>query len=230
MQVMTPIINISENDFERASKILELAGVNYNIPNQESKKSFDTDNLIYVPSINLRFEKQRSCLNKNWDEAPIELKKQNLRMPTIPEFIEFLKYTKINYQDIYKEITEVRKPWRAEWLDAYFEKRKDGFYILTHNKTKKEKLDEDTSMKDKTPGISLDDWLNNPTSQGLPRKNINSGDLYYWSPVSKKIARFIANSYGAFLDCCWDSSDEDSNLGVFGCAEGATLKIQENKS
>ncbi len=182
----------------------------------------DTDKLIYVPSINFYFEKQRSCLNINWNDTHKELQKQNLRMPTPLQFIEFLKHLKSNlqYSDLYKDITEVRDPWRAEWLDAYFEKRKDGFYVLTYNKTKAEKLDEDTLMQDKTPGISLEDWLNNPTKQGLPRKNCKKGDLYYWKPENGRVARFDANSDGALLDCDWGPSGGDSSLGVFGCAEG----------
>jgi hypothetical protein len=78
------------------------------------------------------------------------------------------------------------------WLDAYFEKREDGFYVLTGNKTKAEKLDKNTLMEDRTPGISLDSWLSNPTSQGLPRKNVAEGDLHYWSVSDGLVSMFKA--------------------------------------
>ena len=113
----------------------------------------------------------------------------------------FLKYLREDsdlnhgFQEIYDEITQVRNPWRSEWIDAYFEKRKDGFYVLNGNKTKSEKL-EDCLMADKIPGISLDDWVSgtNVTNQGLPKTKSKKGDLYYWYPRDKAVAGFFAGS------------------------------------
>ena len=175
---------------------------------------------VYIPEPNIYFANQRTHLGKKWDETHEALKTERLRMPTIPEFAKTLKYLRDSnieeYQELYKEITEVRTPWRSEWIDAYFEKRKDGLYVLTGNKSKAEKL-EDCLMKDKTPGINLDDWVSgkNITSQGLPKTNINNGGLYYWYPRDGKVAGFNAGFDRAVLSCNRDPSGGDSTLGVF---------------
>ena len=62
----------------------------------------------------------------------------------------------------------------------------------------------------------LNDWLNNPTKHGLPRKNTKDGDLYYWYPRSdnNSVARFFAYSDGADLYCYGVPSYSNSRLGV----------------
>ena len=182
----------------------------------------DIQGMIYVPSANLYFAKQRTYLDKNWKDTHKLLAQEKLRMPTIEEFRKTLAYLKNSqnqeHLELYNEI--VRSAWRAEWLDAYFEERKDGFYILTANKTKAEKL-EDCLMKNKTPGISLEQWISgtNITSQGLPSSNIGDGSLYYYHPRNKNVARFDAGFVGAILDCLRFPGGRDSFLGVFGVAD-----------
>lgn len=184
------------------------------------------DKFIYVPSINLWIAKERTHLNKNWFECHQLLQQENKRMPTIPEFIEFLKYCRENYEEVYKEITEVRNPWRTEWLDAYFKiKGKDLYINCNHVLDPKgnlipknsEILDKNTLRGDKTPGISLDDYLDsNHTSQGPPTKKVKTGDLFYWCPRSDNnaVARFNAYSYRAFLSCNRNPYYRNSILGV----------------
>ena len=196
------------------------------IPVISSSTEKDTNDFIYVPSINLYVAKERTLLRKNWFECHKELQANGERMLILPEFIEFLKYCKINYQDIYKEITELRNPWRAEWLDADFKTRGRDLLINYNHvldssgnfvSQNSEILDKDTLMKDRTPGISLEDYLNNNhTSQGLPTKKVQSGDLYYWYPRSddNSVVRFDADSDRANLNCGRDPSDQYSDLGV----------------
>jgi hypothetical protein len=175
--------------------------------------------MIYVRSIDLHFQSERSYLGLDWNQTHEALKQDKLRMPTIPEFVEFLKYLNENNRDLYKEITEVRSPYRAEWLDAYFEQRDDGMYILTGNKTNAEKLD-DCLMENRTPGISLDHWLSNPGKQGLPKSNSPEGKMRYWNPRNGGVARLNVNSGRLGLRCSWYPSYTYDSLGVFGCAEG----------
>ncbi len=179
---------------------------------------------IYIPSINLYVAKERSHLNKDWFECHKLLQANGERMLILPEFIEFLKYAKINLPEIYKKITGLGETWRAEWLDADFEVKKGKLCInynhildssgnlIPHNS---EPLDRDTLMKDKR--ISLDDYLNNNhTSQGLLSKKIKSGDSYYWYPRNdnNSVARFYAGSDGTSLGCLRSPSYQDSVLGV----------------
>ena len=228
---MTQTLDISEKDYERARKILELANVEYALPNKKPEtKSFekkpDITNFIYVPSINLYVAKERKFLGENWFNSHRKLQENGERMLILPEFIEFLKHTKENYKEIYNEITEVRSPWRAELLDADF-KVKDGKLHINYNHVldstgnlipkNSEILDKETLMQDKTPGISLENYIgSNHTEQGLPNKNISSGDLYYWYPRrdNNSVAWFGAGVNRAFFDCDRDLSFVYSNLGV----------------
>jgi len=181
---------------------------------------------IYVPSIKLHFAKERSHLGKNWYDAHKELHKQNLIMPTIPEFVEFLKYLRTNptaeNTRVYNEITEARDPSRAEHLDANFytitEELWVGYnHIVDSNGdivTMDHRKLEGHFMQNKTPGISLEHWLNNPTKQGLPQENSEQGGLWYWHPIKHKVALFIANFESAYLNCSADPSYSRTDQGV----------------
>jgi len=181
---------------------------------------------IYVPSIDLHFAKERSHLGENWYDTHRDLDKQNLRMPTITEFVEFLKYLRADptaeNTRVYNEITEKRDPWKAEWFDAKFYK-KDGELWVAYNHIVNLKGDleakgnerlEGHLMKHKLLGVSLEHWLNNPTKQGLPPADAKQGDLGYWYPRGNRVARFYADSDGACLNCCGGPGNSDSTLGV----------------
>ncbi|HLA23493.1 MAG TPA: hypothetical protein VJZ93_03080 [Candidatus Nanoarchaeia archaeon] len=130
------------------------------------------------------------------------------------EFVELLRYARENNSDLYNGITEGRSPcpWKSEFIGARFKKKEDGMYMITRDG--EEKLDEDTLMEDKTPGISLESWIENPTKQGFPRKNVNKGSLYFWHPRDNSVARFDADSGSADLYCGGNPSDRDLSFGV----------------
>ena len=223
---MAPIIEVSDESLNAFNQL----GLKYKLRGDlenKTEKPVETSQYIHIPSLNINFQTKRTLQGKNWYETHKELQSNGLSMPTIPEFIEFLKYTKNNSPELYKEITEVRNPWRANWLDADFKVRGKDLYInynhvldASGNLVPKnsEVLDKNTLMSDKTPGISLDDYiLENHTSQGLPSKKVKSGNLYYWNPRSdnNSVARFLAGSAGAVLDCDGVPSVGSSGLGVF---------------
>jgi len=209
---MAPMLNISEKDFERASKLLEFANVDYTLPKEVAEQANES-NSFYVPSIKLHVARERTLQGKNWYETHEELAKQGSRMLPPLEFTRLLKYLGENDSDFYRDITEVKSPWRAEWIDAFFEKRQNGLYVLTGNKTKAEKLDEDTLMDDKR--ISLESWIENPTKQGLPRKDTKKGDLYFWHPRNGAVAGFSASGGRVDFVCLnWSPSYGVSDLGV----------------
>jgi len=161
----------------------------------------DLKDYIWVPSAEIYVAKQRTHLNLNWNQTHEQLNQEGLFMPTIPQFIEFIKYLKSQpnnqkYQQILDDILTIREPWRANWLDAYFEQRNDGMYVLTKNKTYAEKL-EPCLTEDKTPGISLEHWLNNSTKQGLPKPKCEKGenmDAESWKLVAKSFAIAIGGA------------------------------------
>jgi len=193
---------------------------------EDFSKNGDMDGFVYVPSINLYVAKEKKLDGKNWFEAHMGLKGNGERMLTMPEFVEFLKYVKTNNKEIYNNITEVRSPWRAEWIDVDFKTKDSNLYVNSNHifdengkiiSYKSEVLDKNTLMKEKTPGISIDDFLDSHnTKQGFPSKDVEGGSLYYWSPGkdNNSVARFDAGFGRACLYCNWGPSYGDSGLGV----------------
>jgi len=115
----------------------------------------------------------------------------------------------------YKEITEVRDPYRAEWFSDEFGDNTITYNIIKPDGTMQEVTEPvDGLMEDKRPGINLDYWLDNATPQGLPPANTPDGDLYYWYPRNGAVARFSANSDRVYLYCNRDPDYSNSALGV----------------
>jgi len=209
---------------------------------QTTQTNLDKDNYIFVPEINLYIAKQRTHLNKDWNETHQALNEQNLRMPTIPEFISFLNHLRSNksneeYQTLFKEITEVRNPWRANWLDAKFSKQGNKMFIaynhyLDNQGNLQAKNQEELTnylTEDRKPGINLTDWLSNHNKFGLPLPNSKHGDFYYWYPTANHVMTFGAVSDCALLGCDGGPSFRGSDLGVFACAEGVALENSQPK-
>lgn len=125
------------------------------------------------------------------------------------------------------EITTVRSPYRGRWLSDEYKQKNDGmyvsFYVMKNGKPEllTEKLDGDTLVKDRTPGVDINSWIKNPTNQGLPRKDTKKGVSYYWYPRDGYVARFGAGSGLAYLYCVRYPGNSYSSLGVQFCAEGA---------
>jgi len=186
---------------------------------------------IYVPSVDLYFAKEKSHLGKEWYNTHIALHKQNLRMPTIPQFIEFLKYLKADptaeNTSIYDGITKVKEPWSEEYLDAKFDEYPEfvsvdynhivdskGNLVAQENEKLEGHLMQNKDTLNNNLGISLEHWLNNPTEHGLPQENIEQGDLWYSPPSESKIASFFTNGYGIGLSCSGSPNHFGSHCGV----------------
>ncbi|MBS3071268.1 hypothetical protein J4407_03135, partial [Candidatus Pacearchaeota archaeon] len=111
---MAPTIDVSNETLERLDKMK----VPYTLRNEQrqSQKTEDAD-FIKLPS-GIYVAKEKTLHGKNWFDSHKALQKQGNRMLMPIEFVEFLNHTKDNFPEIYREITEVRSPWRAEYLDA----------------------------------------------------------------------------------------------------------------
>ena len=182
------------------------------------------ENFIYVPSINLYVAKEKIMHGLDWHNTHKELaKEKDRRMPLIYEETEFIKYllanpngtkdaSKDEIQTITNEILEKRNPWRAEHLDAYFEQRDDGMYLLTKNKSIENKLDAPI-MEDCYVELSFN-------NQGMPIKKSSNQDynqgknIFHYYPRAERVAGLGVNSGGACLICSWYSANSDSSLGV----------------
>ncbi len=172
--------------------------------------------------LNLQNNNQSYIGNINWEQAlklNNELNSFTLNPKLFAEFLKLLKSgnavdgtkKQVNsgeLEQILNEIIEVRNPWRSEWLDNKYSKQGSELGVTYHKFDSSgrlievtEVLDSDTLMEDKQPGISLDDWINNPTSQGLPKSSVPDGSLYFWKPTEGRVARFDVGAGRSVLIC-----------------------------
>lgn len=179
---------------------------------------------IYVPSINLYVAEHRSLFESDWTKSQ-ELHKNDEKMPTIPEFWEFLKHIKENDPWLYDYIRNPNKRHgTSEWLDANFNMNNNGlhvdYHIFENGKIKKqtEKLDKNTLCE--TSKINLGDLLINPTNQGLPKKEIPSGNFGYEVPIAGSIVRLNISKDNSYLECNRDPSYWGWDIGVRICKDG----------
>ena len=118
---------------------------------------------------------------------------------------------------IYKDITEVRSPWRSEWYGTRFHGSNINYCTVTPKGVLQDvtrPLGNAHLTQQKTPGIDFKYWLKNATSHGLPLSHCPDGALYYWPPGNDTVAGFGADSGGAVLNCDGDPTYSDSSLGV----------------
>jgi curved DNA-binding protein CbpA len=194
---------------------------------------------IYVPSINIYVAKERTLYGKDWNQCHEELGKQGLRMPTLHEFFSFIDYLKTSYQNrkeaeaILDDVLKAEK-WGAEWLDAYFE---NGL-IYTHNKSKKEKL-ENCIKEDEDSYVELEfNRQGLPISRSSNQRYIQGKNIRYWSVITGigeknnrhwmfmdgRVATFgteLAGEDFASLYCHSDPEYAAPIIGVRPCTKGA---------
>ena len=63
-----------------------------------------------------------------------------------------------------------------------------------------------------------------PIRKSSNQKYVQEENIQYWYPKNGRVARFMADSGGAFLSCLVGPSLSYSSLGVFACAEGTPAK------
>ena len=185
---------------------------------------------------------ERTHLGKDWNDTQKELRKEDSFMLTIRQFVDYLtllksgtaydgsgkQVGKSKLDAMLSDIVEVKDPWKVEWLDAklgkYF-----GRNTITYHKIKTDgTLEEVTEpladylTASKRPGISLDYWLQDATSQGLPPGEFKIGNIWYSAPGDGTVAAFFAASDCAGLDCHRTPQYSDPTLGVRAVKRGKT--------
>jgi len=218
-----------------------LAGLNTNPPSPpQTPPLVNAPNLqgyIFVPSTGLYMAKQRTHGGLDWYKTHEALQNEGLKMPTIPQFLKYLGFLQTQHNDrneaqaILDDILKVGN-YRGEWLDAKFTNENNVLYCDYHhifvNGELKPQVHE--SLKDHLEEDCWVDFLASANSQGLPTQKLGSSyeqgvNSYYWHPRENRVARFVADSDWASLNCYWVPTFVNSSLGVFACAEGATPKI-----
>ncbi|MBI2672995.1 hypothetical protein HYX19_01935 [Candidatus Woesearchaeota archaeon] len=193
---------------------------------EDRSQGIDNGDYIFMPQHGLYVAKEKAHFNKNWYESHKALHQESARMLTLREFADFLillKKGNDEFRGIYDHITKAGEPWRAEWLDADFKVVINTLHINYNHRIVNGNLQPQNSepltsylSTNETLGISLDDWLSNPTLQGLPRVDIKEGNLNYWYPRfnNNSVARFDVHSNGADLNYCGNPSYAYFTLGV----------------
>ena len=175
---------------------------------------------------------ERSHLNETWNQITASLHNQGEYMLTVRQFADFLTLLrtgnacdgaskligKKKQEAILEDITAQRAPWRAEWLDHYYKKKGSDLYVRFHqiqqngSLTQIEQPLEDCLMEDKQ--IDISDWLARANSQGLPPRNVKSGNLYFYHPRADAVARFRAGAGRVNLGCGRNPRYSFAGLGV----------------
>jgi len=180
--------------------------------------------------------------NNTWAESLMLCQFLGIKTPNLKEEVDYLHLlylgskNKIKIYDVSgKQINSklckkllmdsigIQSPWRANWIDADYKKneknlRVNSDYIFNKKgiitSYTSEVLDENTLMKN--PRISLKNWLEDSTKQGLPKNNVKSGDLGYWCPRGDNysVARFNAGPIYVELDCHRSPFSKYAGLGV----------------
>ncbi len=168
--------------------------------------------------------------NLNWQQAHEALQKENSLMLAPRQYVDFLNLLKSgNAYDgngnkidssrlsaMLEDITAVRDPWRAEWLDAKFGNDAITYHKINPDGSSKQVTEplEECLTQDRTPGIDLDDWIKRANNQGLPPENVKEGSLYYWYPRNGCVAGFDAYSGWAYFGCNGDPLSSGAALRV----------------
>ncbi len=187
---------------------------------------------VFVPEHNLYVAKKRTHQGSNWYEAHQSLHQENARMMIIREFVDFLALLKTGnaldgleqrlsedeVKGIYKDITEKKDPYRAEWLDADFKVVDGRLHINYNHRNVNEKLQPQNSepLEGCVMENSYVDLIGSANTQGLPTRGSNNQEFYYWKPLedNNSVAWFLAGSGRVCLGCGWDPGGSVASLGV----------------
>lgn len=237
---MAPTINISDKDFERATKILELAKIDCS-PQKIITNIIKSD-YVQIPYQHYAIAIGETDFNLDYHETHKAVLKRGLYVPKPKEFMDFHNHIIYCYKnekpifdaagnkisdkvkkDLYKRLTS--DCW--SWLNGKFKisDAKNSIEYITD-------LDSNNNLLTRTE--DLEDCLMEDcyvdfeilNSQGLPTRKyskqnyVKEDNIYFWYPRNGQVARFYAYSGGAILVCDRDPSDRYSSLGVFALVEG----------
>ena len=218
-----------------------------------TKVNIDRTQYIQIPQKNVLIRKGEEHKGLNWEQTIYALGENGLYMPSPAIFMQhfmnvknasegkFILYDgnnkpidKPEAKDIWEYLTTGHRGGCWTWFDAFF--KQDGnnpIYMETNHRV----VGSGNSKKLSSKRVNLDSHVSensyvtlNFNKDGLltAKSSLNKykqgENIYFYSPVKDKVARFYSNSGRAFLNCSGDPSVTDSSLGVFACAGGATAQ------
>lgn len=210
-------------------------------PEQPIQEGRINNGWIYVPSNGLEYATERSHQDLNWTNTHKQLIPKGLRMPTITETWELIFYLQTNltdpkHKEIYNDIlktTQIR--WHGEWQNDFFTHENGKVYIQHIKGLKSNGELEFTPKKEITGYIKQDTFADissraNISNEGLCKSPLKTQtyqqgeNIYFFHPRNKAVARFVADSCWAVLDCNWGPTYSNSSLGVRAVREAPHLK------
>ena len=220
-------------------------------PKEEHQITRNLADFIKIPSTDILISKRELHKGKNWNDSHYTLQENGLYMPSpslfIPYFLNVLEAAKGNIilkdgnnkdiplteaEDLWEYLSSNHQGGCYTHLDALFKEDKGLWHLETDHKV----ITSNKKKELKGTRIPLESCLREDlfvgldfNSQGLPKLSSKSTrqeyrqghNIYFWSPVDGKVARFSAGSDWAGLSCGRDHGDSDAGLGVFACASGA---------
>ncbi|HLD02517.1 MAG TPA: hypothetical protein VJC07_02345 [Candidatus Nanoarchaeia archaeon] len=196
---------------------------------------------IFVPERGVSVAKN-VLYGVSWTESQVFLGTLDFFMPSQDDFRAFLRLlssgedvfdgdgNKVRQNEVtslHRSILGVRGRESAEFLDARFEQRGEIMYINAGHHMVDGELQPRISepLEDYLMGyhkrIDLEDWLRNPTRQGLPRTDVNCGHIQYSPPNDGSIAIFSAILGSVSLRYDGNPRDSDPHHGVRPCVRSA---------
>lgn len=131
--------------------------------------------------------------------------------------------SRMERKNILDEISGHRNPRRGEWLDAAFEEVNGVFHIRYDHRRYPDGSIQPQRAEPLESCVCVSAAINlkRCNRQGLPARI--GDDCHYSSPLKEgSVARFSANSDGAFLSCYRDQHFSNAGIGV------RAAKIKEN--
>jgi len=246
--MIKPLIPIKQEGLDDIAKGL-LETTRYNIPTPTVRARVNKSDYIVVPNTNIIISKEEIHRGLDWNNTHYALADNGLYMPSPSLFVNYFKSVLeakkgnlvLSYadnttlsigevDDLYKYLTTNHRNGCWTWLGAKFDAGSGHKSLDIETDYKVVKIGSDKKLEGKRSPLEVCVSDNgfvdlNFNRQGLPtgktksQKYSQGNNIYFYSPVNDRVARFESDSGWADLSCGGDPAGSDAGLGVFACAD-----------
>lgn len=199
------------------------------------------DNYIAIPTnlsdVKLLVSKKRKHFYCDWEDAHRELHEEEHCMPTIRQFVDFIRYlrsdrvydgtgARVSQEETNSILDSIMKPKGScgEWLDAAFalkwnrKKSKEVPTFLYNHKVDDRlvKYTEHAQLEDYLTSSFSTNLFDNSNEYGLPISKDLNGEINYIGPIDRRysVARFLSNPNKSYLLFDTDFTKQFNYVGV----------------
>ena len=181
----------------------------------------DRDSMLYLA-------KQRSFYGINWENQLYKLSERKGFRPNIRDFVDLVlllesnksiydgngkKISVLEKKEILDDIKELKEPWRGEYFDNRFFDYLGNMFMGTGHRIISGKIRPSiikiVNLIEKDGYIRFSDL----DEDGLAKK-VGEGNIFCCYPRDGTVARFVADSVWANLDCSRIPTGSIADLGV----------------